>query len=631
MKSQFLRTSFWVVLLVGLSLLLVGCTGSSSAYNPSQNTLADPTGIQPTGVVDTGDLDPGIQEVLAGLEGLSLEEFFEASFLQLSLRYPESLVELGIDEALGVDGDALDDLSLDFQQGTMQLELGILQILRSYDFTSLTPEQQVSYQVYEWFLEDAVRMDAYAEYQYLASFMILNSVHNQTFQFFTATHPVTNLQQVENYIARLNSLDDKYGQLVERLQTQAELGIIPPQFSIDWALSGLRGQTSSTAVTHPFYRAFQEHLRTLEGLSTEDRQDLLAQAEEVVNSSVIPAYQALIGELERQRGLASQDDMGLWQFEGGEDYYNVLLQHYTTTGLSADDIYDLGMQQLARIHAEMRVIFDQLGYPEDEDLIALFERVAEDSGVVRPQDAVGAYEQIIADTYLKLGQAFEIAPQGEVVVIGGQTGGYYTRGSLDGSRPGAFYAAISGSGEPYYQMHSLTYHETIPGHHFQIELAREMDLPTFRREISVLGYTEGWALYAERLAFDLGWYADDPYSNLGRLQYEALRAARLVVDTALHTRGWTFDQAVEFFMENVGWNRQECEIQIARYIVLPGQATAYMVGMLQILDLRQQAADALGDDFDLIEFHTVLLDGGAVPLSLLAEKVETYIAAELAE
>ena len=185
----------------------------------------------------------------------------------------------------------------------------------------------------------------------------------------------------------------------------------------------------------------------------------------------------------------------------------------------------------------MQVIFDQLGYPENDDLVTLFERAARDSGIIPASQVVDTYEQIIADTYLQLDQAFEISPQAEVIVIGGPVGGYYVRGSLDGSRPSACSTGVSAA-RALYQMRSLTYHETIPGHHFQIELAREMNLPTFRNTIGITGYVEGWALYAERLASDLGWYADDPYSDLGRLQYEALRAARLVVDTGLHTKQW---------------------------------------------------------------------------------------------
>lgn len=633
MKSNYSRLSSFLLVLVIIILTLTACADQNQEINPSPTIPPDvevSLEIQPEEPSAPAVQPRNIEEILASLEGLQLDEFFETSFHELSLRNPELLVEMGIDQQLALPV-TLDNLSAEYQRETIQLEAGVLEILKSYDQNTFLPQQRTSLEVYQWYLEDLVARHPFTDYQYNASFMILNSVHNQTFQFFTETHPVNDRQQAENYIARLYLFDEKYAQLVESLESRAEQGLIPPRFTIDWALYGLKGQTSSSVVLHPFYQAFRGKLNELDHLSDEDRTVLLAEAEAAIETSVLPAYDDLITELERQRTLGSPDEMGLWQFEGGVDYYTYLLGHYTTTDLNAEQIHQLGLQELTRIHAEMRTIFDQLGYPEDEDLGSQFERVAQDGGIIPARDAVTAYEEIIRETAMLLDQAFEISPQAEVIVIGGASGGYYLPGSLDGSRPGAFYAGISGGGEPYYLMPSLSYHETIPGHHFQIELAREMNLPTFRNMIGITSYVEGWALYAERLAGDLGWYADDPYADLGRLQYEALRAARLVVDTGLHAQEWSFDQAVEFFMENVGWDRGACENQIARYIVLPGQATGYMIGMLQILDLRQQAMEQLGDKFDLTEFHTVILDGGAMPLSMLADKVEAYIATTLTE
>jgi uncharacterized protein (DUF885 family) len=634
MKFKFSRYTLFLLFIFVISLALSSCTGPNQELNTNPPTA--PPDPQPTteqtpteSPAPAGD-DRDIAEILASLSNLPIDAFFENSFTELGFRYPEDLVEQGIDVQLGVPV-TLNNLSEEYLLETMELESGMLAILLGYDLDSLTPEQQTSYQVYKWYLEDIVDGHPFSDYQYIASYMILNSVHNQTNMFFTETHPVNDLQQAENFITRLSLLDEKFEQLVASLQSRADQGLIPPRFSIDWALSGLRGQTRSFAVGHPFYTAFRNKLQDLEELSDDQIDALLEKAAEAIETSVLPAYDALIAELERQRTLASDAQMGVSKFDKGEEYYAYLLKHYTTTDLTADQIHQLGLDELERIHAEMRVIFDQLGYPEDENLETLFARVAKDGGIIPSGQAVETYEQIIADTNLLLDQAFEISPQADVIVIGGASGGYYVRGSLDGSRPGAFYAGISGGGEPFYKMHSLCYHETIPGHHFQIELAREMNLPTFRNTIGIGGFVEGWALYAERLASDLGWYADDPYSDLGRLQYEALRAARLVVDTGLHTKQWSFDQAVEFFMENVGWSRGASEYQIARYIVVPGQATGYMIGMLQILDLRQQAIDKLGSQFDLIEFHSVILDGGALPLSILADKVDAYIAAKLAD
>jgi uncharacterized protein (DUF885 family) len=218
-----------------------------------------------------------------------------------------------------------------------------------------------------------------------------------------------------------------------------------------------------------------------------------------------------------------------------------------------------------------------------------------------------------------------------VIVIKSAIKGMYVSASLDGSRPGAFHAGPGTAPEQRYAMPTLAYHEAVPGHHFQIALAQESDLPTFRNAMSFVGYAEGWALYAEQLASELGWYDDDPYGDLGRLQAEAFRAARLVVDTGLHAKGWTFDQAEDFFRENTGFESDDSvppQGQIARYVVWPGQSTSYKIGMIKMLQLRQRAMDQLGDQFDLKEFHNVLLSSGSMPLEILERVVDDYIAAK---
>ena len=273
----------------------------------------------------------------------------------------------------------------------------------------------------------------------------------------------------------------------------------------------------------------------------------------------------------------------------------------------------------------MRVLFDELGYPQDETLPELFARVTQDGGIIPAADVRTTYEGIIGAAEMMLDEAFDIFPSANVVVEEDEYGGYYIGPSFDGSRPGAFYASTRFD-EPYYAMPSLTYHEAVPGHHTQIAIAMDIDTgPTFRRIVRFTAFVEGWALYAERLAFELGWYDNDIYGNLGRLQYEALRAARLVMDTGIHSLGWSFEEAVQFNIDNVGWSRSASEGAVARYSVAPAQATAYMIGMLHILDARQRAQDALGASFDLREFHRVVLTSGGLPLALLDNVVDRYI------
>jgi uncharacterized protein (DUF885 family) len=297
--------------------------------------------------------------------------------------------------------------------------------------------------------------------------------------------------------------------------------------------------------------------------------------------------------------------------------------------LSPDEIHELGLQEVDRIQAEMRVIFEQLGYPENESLSSLFGRVLSDSGLLYSQDIVAGYEAIIREADQKVGAVFDLRPKAEVVVIGVPQGGYYIGPARDGSRPGAFYATQTGS-ETRFSMPSLAYHEAIPGHHFQIAIAQELDLPGFRTAVGSTAYIEGWALYAELLAYELGFYKDDPYGNLGRLQMELFRAARLVVDTGIHAKGWNYDQGVEYMLENTGLPPGQVQFEVSRYITWPGQATAYKIGMLKILELRQLAMEQLGDRFDLKEFHNVVLGNGGMPLEVLERVVQDYIDAKLA-
>ena len=569
------------------------------------------------------ELQGSVEDILDGLKGLSIDEFFEKSYNQLLVRNPEYLTELGIAESLSMGNDKLTDISDEYIRETYELITGILQLLREYDRSQLTSEQQISYDVYEWYLDDAVRQQEFMYYDYPVTHFI-TGIQNQLIHFFTDIHPIASKKDAEDYIARLSQVDTKFDQLIEGLTLREEAGIVPPKFAIQWSLYDVRRIAYGTARYLPFYATFEEKIDSLQ-LDKEEKQKLLDDAEKTIDESVIPAFKALTEHLEYMESIAPTDD-GVWQFPDGDEYYAYALRHHTTTDMTADEIHQLGLHEVERIHREMRTIFDGLGLPEDESLSELFDRVASRSGFVYGSEVVETYESLIEEAEQNLDAAFDIFPSAEVIVIGGPIGGLYVPGSLDGSRPGAFYANVGGS-EPVYGMPTLTYHETIPGHHLQISLAQELDLPFFRTDILFTGYAEGWALYAEQLAWELGWYEDDPYGNLGRLQYEVFRAARLVTDTGIHAKGWDYDQALEYMRENVGFDPAvvNLEFEVSRYVVWPGQATAYKVGMLKILELREKARDELGDQFDLKEFHRVILGNGSMPLEVLEQVVNKYI------
>jgi uncharacterized protein (DUF885 family) len=419
-------------------------------------------------------------------------------------------------------------------------------------------------------------------------------------------------------------------QLIAILDQQVEADILAPDFAVQWTLYGTVGSiANSTAMGTPFYSSFMEKVMALPGVDSAERQAILDEAQDSITTVVIPAFRRLYLYL-TDMPVYEGEKGGVWRLSDGDDYYAYRLSHFTTTNLTSDEIHQLGLDELERLHTAMRVIFDQLGYPEGESLVELFNRVAADGGHVSGNDVLTRYEALIEEAKLNLDTAFDMLPQADVIVVADPYGGFYSRPAVDGSRPGAFYAGVGGSGEDAYAMPTLAYHETIPGHHLQIALSMEMEgLPALQRSSLFLAYVEGWALYAENLAYELDWYADDPYGLLGYLQAQAFRAARLVVDTGLHNEKWTFDRAQQFFTENTGFEVGDSvnpEHQIARYLVWPGQSTSYYIGYLKIMELRQRAMDELGNQFDLKEFHRVLLDSGSMPLEILERVIDQYIA-----
>ena len=585
--------------------LLAGCTGGSLESAATQTSRQK---------VDS----------LGG--GLPFDQFLEESWHSVMRRDPELLTELGISAAFGMADDQLTDISYAYQNETYALYDQILETLYSYNRAVLTPEEQLNYDIYAYYLEDTLRGQAYVDDLYPINHFSVG-VQNQLVRFFTDIHPVADQQSAEDYITRLSQVDEKFNQLIANMQRSEEAGVITPRLILQWSLGDIRQLSGSPAKATPFYTSFFEKVTALDSLNADQKEALLDSAESEIEASVIPAFQTLAGYLEDLQQRAP-DQGGVWQHPNGKAYYDYLVAYYTTTDLTPDEIHQLGHDDLARIQAEMHLIFDQLGYPAEEGLPELFDRVEQDGGTLFGDEIVAGYEAIIADAKVRTAQVLDLQPQADVVVIPGPTGGYYVGPSVDGSRPGAFYAAVSGS-VPRFGMASLAYHEAIPGHHTQVALAMEMDLPSFRRGSHFTAYVEGWALYVERLMAEIGAYANDPYGDLGRLQMEAFRAARLVVDTGIHAQGWTFDQAVEFMVENTGMEEQFLQFEVARYIAWPAQALSYKIGMNEILRLRAKTEDQLGGRFDIREFHNLVLGSGALPLSILEQIVDEYITANI--
>ena len=564
-----------------------------------------------------------VQVFSDGIQSLTLDEFYAASFNGLTVRSPETVVGQALESVLPLDGVTLDNLSDDYQRDTFDMYQITLDTLRTYDRATLSPDEQLNYDIYGWYLQDVVDRLEFIYYDFRSTYSLFG-VPRSTQIFFTDLHPLETRDDAENYLTRLSAIPTKFAQLEMHLMRQRDAGIIEPSLTMQVAINQIAAIASTPAASNPYITAFRDRIENIVELSNADRIALRDRAVDRLFADVIPAYQSLLSTLQMLI-VDAPASIGVGQYPRGDEYYAHRLRHHTSTDLTAAEIHQLGLDELARIHAEMRVIFDQLGYPQNENLQQLFARVEVDGGIVPAADSLMTFENLVAFAESNLNQAFDIFPSADVVVLPDPFGGFYIGPSFDGSRPGAFYAGTDFD-QPYYSMPTLTFHESVPGHHTQIAIAMESDGPAFRKAVRFTGYVEGWALYAERLAYELGWYDNDVYGNLGRLQFEALRAARLVIDTGIHDLGWSFDQAVRFNEDNVGWTTGQSQGAAGRYSVWPGQATAYMVGMLSILSERQRAMDVLGQDFDLIAFHRALLTAGAVPLTLLDDVVDRYIA-----
>jgi len=567
---------------------------------------------------------PSLRAAETELAGLGFDAFVERAYRLVLLRYPQAITDLGLAGALGVRNDRLNDHSPEYVAETQQIERLILERLQGYDREALSAEQQLTYDVCEWAWDDVVRGHAFAHLDYLVTHYYITSRDWAVYDLLTVTHPLSSVDDVEDYLARLAQIGTQFDQLIAGLEAREEAGVVAPQIILSQAISGLRGLVGASGRGHPFYTRLSGRLPTISGLSHEEREQLLAEAETLIDEIVAPAYGRLYDKLVDLADIAPTD-LGYAQRPDGASYYDHALRHQNQTGLTAAEIHALGLEQVARLRGEIEQAASDLGYPDDLSIPSIFSRVSREGGSLRGAAVIAEYERLLEDARVKSEAVFERLPTTPIAIVGDTYGGYYRPAPADGSRPAEFVAPNSGS-QPRYSMPTLTYHETIPGHHMQIATAGELNLPLIRIVEAFLGFTEGWALYSERLAWELGWYEEDPYGNLGRLSDEMMRAVRLVVDTGIHTRGWTFDEAVDYFVDNTGRPRSFAEGQILRYTVWPGQSTAYMIGFLEMLDLRDRVRAVLGDALDLAAYHSLVLDSGSLPLEILERIVDRYIA-----
>lgn len=622
-KRKLVRLRLLILICTGFVVLMVG--GCESPWMEKE-----PAGVaqQSTDWQATLTTSPPIVSV----DPSTFDEFLEEAFFAQITRDPELISELGLAKVFGMDNSQLTNVSNAFQLETYDLLRSHLDTLHAYDRAVLNSGQQLSFDIFEWYLDDLLRGREWRFYDYPINQTL--GIQNMLIEFMTDRHPISNLQDARDYISRLEQFIVKFHQLIEWLNIQREQGVIPPKFVIQRVVSQLDWYSSQDPDDSALYTAFVDKVFNLSDVDGENREQLFKDALNAIEESVLPAYRELRVYFKNLEGIAGTDD-GFWKHPKGNDAYSYWLRHHTTLEMSAEEIHELGLQEVARIQTEMEALFSELGIT-GHSLAKKLERAAIMGGTLPISSAsdrqavVDEYQRLINHANESLSDYFDIRPEASVVVVPFEApsapGAYYVQPAIDGSRPGMFYVNLTGDGVDRYDMPTLVYHEAIPGHHFQIAIQQELtNIPTFRTGINYTAYAEGWALYAEYLAWEMGFYKDDPYGDLGRLQNELFRAARLVVDAGIHAMGWSREKAIEYMVENVGYSERKMTAEVERYIVWPGQATAYKIGMLKIQELRQRTMKALGEDFDIKEFHNLILENGAMPLEILDKVVSNYI------
>ncbi len=574
----------------------------------------------------------------------SLRAFLDRTLIKMAFDSPETLTSLGFLESLGITGHnaELDDDRPEKADEMFAKVKEIKATLLTYNDEDLDESERLSKEIALYLLDFAEQSEPYRFHNYPVNQLF--GVQNGYPSFMEAQHQVHTVEDAENYLSRLEKVKVKFAQNLEGLKLREEKGIIPPRFVIDRVLTEMNDFVATPIKENILYTSLQTKMAEAEDISEEEQRQLLAGAAANIKNYVHPAYQLFIDYFESIKDKATNDD-GFWRLPQGDKAYQLSLKFFTTTDYSADEIHQIGLKEVDRIQAEILTILNEQGFDTSQGFSAAIEKMADDERFYYPDNDEGRaqilkdYQTILDEINAGLDSAFNIRPKAGMEVVRipefkekTAPGAYYQQPAIDGSRPGRFFANLYDiKATPKYAMRTLAYHEGIPGHHFQIAVAMELEgIPFFRRMSPFTAYTEGWALYAERLAWELG-FEQDPFDNIGRLQAELFRAVRLVVDTGIHAKRWTREQAIDYMKANTGMAESDVTAEIERYIVMPGQATSYKIGMMKILELREKAKKALGDKFDLRDFHDVVLKNGAVPLAILERLVNRYISDTLAK
>ena len=601
-----------------LALTLASLIGSSAIAAPTQVPLLSPS-------------EPVAYK--AESESEKANALFEAIFMENVMASPISQTHLGIKTDYGKWGERGEEADAqDLARSQKHLKQ-----LNEIDQSKLDSQTNLSYTLLKQKLEQEVN-----DYQWRYHSYPVNQMyggHSMVASFLINQHQITDISDAKAYISRLNGVPKYLQQLEDSLEVRAQKGIVAPKFVFPHVLSDskniITGQPFDSGQDSALWADFQRKLASLD-IDKNDKERLLSDAKQALLTKVKPAYVHLISYITELETKADTRD-GAWKFPQGEAYYNNALARTTTTDMTANQIHELGISEVARIHGEMREIIKKVGF--EGDLPAFFKFMREDKQFYYPatDDGREAYLNdaiaLIDTMSSRLDEVFNVKPKAPMIVkrveaFREKSAGkaFYNQPSPDGTRPGTYYANLYDmKAMPKYQMEALAYHEGTPGHHMQIAIAQELaGVPKFRKFGGYTAYIEGWGLYSEYFPKEMGLYSD-PYSDFGRLAMELWRSCRLVVDTGIHAKKWTREQSIAYYVDNTPNAKSDAVKMVERHIVMPSQATAYKVGMLKILALREKAKKSLGDKFDIREFHTLVLKNGPLPLDILEDQVDLWV------
>jgi uncharacterized protein (DUF885 family) len=627
------------------AVLLLSACEQSSEQKKTQSYEAKPTmaAKQASAVSET-------------TESERVNAFFERIFEESAARYPELLTSLGRKDR----ADEWNDLSDTFANESLEITKKQMVELKSFDRSKLDEATALSYDLLVQSMEEQIADNKWRLYNYPVNQMF--GRHSSVVSLLINQHRIDSTKDAKNYIARLDAVPALFDQLIANIEARTAANIIPPKFVFSHVIRDakniIKGAPFDDGEPSALLADFTKKLNSLgkkelgeestnestqenSQLTDNDKATLIDAASLALSNSVKPAYQKLVAHLTELETKATTDD-GIWKWKEGDDFYNVALKRTTTTDLSSDQIHDIGLREVERIHNEMRVIKDKVDF--DGDLKAFMQFMRDDDQFYYPNTEAGKARYLseavtlIDDMKLKLDEMFITQPKAELDVkaveaFREQSAGkaFYQRPSEDGTRPGLYYANLYDmKAMPTYQMEALAYHEGIPGHHMQLAIQQELkDVPKFRKFGGYTAYIEGWGLYSEYLPKEFGAY-QDPYSDFGRLAMELWRACRLVVDTGIHAKRWTREKGIAFYTDNTPNAVSDVVKMVERHIVMPSQATAYKIGMLKILELRAGAKTKLDDKFNIREYHDQILKYGPLPLNVLEAKIDAWVVSKLA-